>query len=240
MSGRLIGVGVGPGDPEHLTLKALRALREADRVFVPAGDGGGPGRAESIVAAHVASERIERLSFAMTDGATRSERWDRAGEAIAEVIRRGLTTAFCTVGDPSLYSTFTYVAQTVRELVPGVAVELVPGITAMQDLAARAGVVLAEGTERLSLFSLTAGADGLRDELAAGDTVVCYKGGSQLDALLDAVADAGRLGDAVYGEQLGLPDQRIAPAGAVRGSRGPYFSTVIVPARRDGTRGGRL
>ena len=240
MSGRLIGVGVGPGDPEHLTLKALRALHEADRVFVPAGDGEAPGRAEVIVAPHVPAERIERLAFAMTDGAARSDKWDRAGEAIALVVRGGLTAAFSTIGDPSLYSTFTYIAQTVRALVPDVIVEAVPGITAMQDLAARSGMVLAEGTERVSLLALTAGVDGLREELARGDTVVCYKGGRRLDSVLDAVADAGRLEGAVYGEQLGLADERIRPAADLRGERGPYFSTVIVPARRDGTRGGRI
>ena len=84
------------------------------------------------------------LDFAMSDAASRDEHWDRAGAAIAEVARTG-TAAFATIGDPNLYSTFTYIAHTVRALVPDVIIETVPGITAMQDLAARSGTVLAEG-----------------------------------------------------------------------------------------------
>ena len=171
--GTLIGVGVGPGDPEHLTLKALRTLREADRVFVPETNArrGVAGRAEVIVAEHVPAERIERVRFAMGDDGARARSWNAAGEAIAAVVRAGGTAVFATIGDPNLYSTFTYVAHTVRGLVAGVEVRTVPGITAMQDLAARSGTVLAEGAEPLTLFPYTAGDGRLRGLLDRGDTV---------------------------------------------------------------------
>src|SRR3954447_8983472 len=192
---RLIGVGVGPGDPEHLTLKALRALREADRVFVPDG-----GRAAEIVAEHA---EVEPLTFAMSDAGAREAHWERAGARIAET--EG-TVAFATIGDPNLYSTFTYIARAVLARRPDTVIETIPGITAMQDLAARSGTVLAEGDERLALVPYTAGDESLRDALASFDTVIVYKGGRHLPAVLRAVDDAGRR--AVYGEELGRPGER--------------------------------
>lgn len=240
-AGRLVGVGVGPGDPEHLTLKALAELERADRVFVPETDTtrGGAGRAERIVAPHVPAERIERLLFAMRDDDARAGNWDRAGAAIAEVVRTGGTAAFATIGDPNLYSTFTYVAETVRALVTGVAIDTVPGITALQDLAARSGTVLAEGDERLALVPWPAGEGHLRDALDGFDTVVVYKGGRHLPRVLETIRASGRLESSVFGEQLGLDDEDVKPA-ADREGAAPYMSTVIVPRRAPHGRGGRL
>lgn len=241
-SGRLIGVGVGPGDPGHLTMNALRALQEADRVFVPETESssGGRGRAEAVVALHVPEDRIERLQFSMRTGSARPAQWDEAGRRIAAVTARGGTAAFATLGDPNVYSTFTYVAATVRTLAPDVEVSTVPGITAMQDLAARSGTVLAEGSESVTLVAYTAGTgDLLRDVLRQDGTVVVYKGGPHLPEVLDAIREAGRLGATVYGEDLGLDGEQISAATA-RDGNAPYMSTMIVPARRTGKRGAKL
>lgn len=244
----LIGVGVGPGDPELVTVKAVRVLREADLVLVPVSSTGQQGRAEATVLAHIPAGRVRRVVFALDAGADRPGRqarqarepaWDGAADTVAAAFRSGaVVVAFATIGDPNVYSTFTYLAATVRERMPGVAVATVPGITAMQDLAARSGTVLCEGRETLALLPLTAGLARFKEALAAFDTVVGYKSGRHLPEVLAAVRDAGRLGEAVHGAALGLPGEDIRPAAEVTGPA-PYLSTLLVPARRT-QRGGKL
>ena len=266
---RLIGVGVGPGDPELVTVKAVRVLREADVVLVPvlAGPGPGaaePGRAETIIRAYVGADRVKRLEFALNDtgGVTprRAAAWRAAAAAVAEEFAAGAATiAFGTLGDPNLYSTFSYLAQTVRDLVPEVTVETVAGITAMQDLASRAGISLAEGTEPVTLIPLNGGVSALDQALAAGGTVVGYKVGaaaSPAPAILrDRLHAAGRLEDAVIGARLGLEGELIAPAAEVLRPADalappsvptkdipdiPYLSTLIAPGLRPPTTGAAL
>lgn len=240
---RLVGVGVGPGDPELVTVKGVRVLSEADLVVVPVMDPLEQGRAEATVRAHVTHDRLRRLVFALDDrGGPTAERlsaWEAAADAVAEQLReRGGTVAFATIGDPNVYSTFTYLADAVRERVPDVEVETVPGITAMQDLAARSGTVLCEGTESLALLPLTAGVAAFEEALTHFDSVVAYKGGRHMPAVLDVLRRSGRLDGAVYGAALGLPDQQVGAAADAPASA-PYLSTVLVPARRT-TRGGKL
>jgi precorrin-4/cobalt-precorrin-4 C11-methyltransferase len=248
MTQRLIGVGVGPGDPELVTVKAVRVLREADVVLVPvlAGPDPEPGRAETVIREYVAADRIRRLEFALNDtgGVTprRAAAWQTAAAAVAEEFTRGAgTVAFGTLGDPNLYSTFSYLAQTVRDLVPGVTVETLAGITAMQDLASRAGISLAEGTEPIVLVPLNGGVDALDQALASGGAVVGYKVGAAASPgpaiLRDRLHQAGRLDGAVIGARLGLAGELISPAAdflpsTQPGPDIPYLSTLIVPARR--------
>jgi precorrin-2/cobalt-factor-2 C20-methyltransferase len=108
----------------------------------------------------------------------------------------------------------------------------------MQDLAARSGTVLCEGTESLALLPLTAGIEAFTRAVEEFDTVVAYKGGRHMPQVLDVVRAQGRLDDAVFGASLGLAGEDIRPARDVTGEA-PYLSTLIVPARR-GARGGRL
>lgn len=251
MSGRsrLVGVGVGPGDPELVTVKGVNALRAADVVVVPVmaapdgQDGGEPGRAEATVLHYVPRERIVRVVFALnerTDRARREAAWDTAGERVAGLLRENGHVVFATIGDPNVYSTFTYLAQTVAESVPGTVVETVPGITAMQDLAARSGAVLTEGTEPLTLVPVTAGSTVLKDALAGPGTVVAYKFGRRAGEVAEALRESGRLEDAVWGAALGLPDEFVRPAAELDGAPLPYLSTLIAPPRRDGGRGHKL
>jgi len=233
---------MGPGDPELVTVKAIRVLSEADLVLVPVMATGEQGRAEATVRAHIGHGRVRRVVFALDEPVDRRRReaaWDAAADEAAAAFRAGASTvAFATIGDPSVYSTFTYLAATVKERVAGLTVATVPGITAMQDLAARSATVLCEGTETLALLPLTAGVARFAGALATFDTVVGYKSGRHLPEVLAAVRAAGRLDGAVHGASLGLPGEDIRPAAEVTGPA-PYLSTLLVQARRT-RRGGKL
>lgn len=272
----LIGVGVGPGDPDLVTVAAVRALRDADVVLVPltgadrssgsgsgSGSGlepgpesvpgsesasvpGGTGRAEATVLAHLdpaARERVRRVPFSMAggEGPARQRTWQAAADAVLEAVDAGaLTVAFATIGDPNIYSTFTYVARAVRQARPDVVVRTVPGITAMQGLAARAGISLCEGDETLCLVPLTAGPEVYRQALRTGGTVVAYKGGRHLSRALDLLAEHERVDTAVLGTALGCEDESVVPAaqGLPPGAP-PYLTTLIAPAPRPAREGGR-
>ncbi|MEU9290570.1 precorrin-2 C(20)-methyltransferase [Streptomyces sp. NPDC048275] len=243
MSSKLIGVGVGPGDPELVTVKGVNALRAAEVVVVPVMDSGERGRAEATVLHYVPEDKVVRVVFALnerTDRGRREAAWDAAGARVAALLRAHSSVAFATIGDPNVYSTFTYLALTIGELVPGTEIETVPGITAMQDLAARSGAVLTEGTEPLTLVPVTAGAAVLKDALNGPGTVVAYKFGRQAQEVAEVLRETGRIDGAVWGSALGLEGESIRPAADLDGGPLPYLSTLIAPARRDGGRGGKL
>ncbi|RCW39796.1 precorrin-2 C20-methyltransferase /cobalt-factor II C20-methyltransferase [Halopolyspora algeriensis] len=247
---RLVGLGVGPGDPEMLTLAGLREIREASTVFVPVLAAEEQGRAEAVVRAHLepGDSRVQRLVFALSDPVAGSQErrrrhWDSAAEAVAGRLRaESGTVVFATLGDPALYSTFTYLAEGVRELLPQVEVVTVPGITAMQATASASGVALTEGTEPLTVVPVTRDVAALREALRSAGTVVAYKGGRRLGELRAAISDSGALERTVYAEHLGTPDARVLPLSELDMSdvdgevvdAAPYLSTLVVLPPRGG------
>lgn len=243
---QLIGIGVGPGDPDLVTVAAVKALRSADLVLVPATEASadGPGRAELIVRGAVGDDaRLKRIPFSMGErrgvGPQRRESWEISADAAVEAFEGGAQiVAFATVGDPSVYSTFSYLAAGVREKLPDLEVSVIPGITAMQALAAASTTPLVEGREVLCLFPNTAGPERLSQVLDAADTVVVYKGGRKLPQVLGELRRRGRR--AVIGADISLPNEAITdmPEDGFDDAAAHYFSTVLSAPRRTSTGGG--
>lgn len=232
----LTGVGVGPGEADLLTQRACTVLRTADRVFAPTTALDAIGRAETVVREAVPSAVIERLVFVMqVDSPARDAALDAAAHRVIEHLDRGEHVAFVTLGDPNIYSTFSSIAERVAAARPHVPIRTVVGIMAFQELAARSGTVVVDGTERLALVTLLDDAQHLDEALAQPDqAVVIYKGGRHLPAVAAKLRALGRLDGAVVGELLGLPGERLSAVADVADRPASYLATVVVPPKRPG------
>ncbi|MEM1333181.1 MAG: precorrin-2 C(20)-methyltransferase [Actinomycetota bacterium] len=237
--GRLVGVGVGPGSADLLTVRALHALRRATVVLAPCTDLNAIGRAETIVREAAPDVVVERLVFAMTsDLDARQSALDAAADRAVELLDAGEEVAFVTLGDANMYSTFSSVIDGVRTRRPDTPVVTVPGVMAFQELAAQSGVVLADDQQTFVVLpaneDAVSASDGPVAELLADPncTLVLYKGGRRLTAIGERLDEAGRMDGATFGELLGMPGERIAPVAAVVDRPASYLSAIIVPAAR--------
>ncbi len=235
----LVGVGVGPGDPGLVTRRAVEVLRDADRVMAPTTSAMAVGRAEAIVREVAPDVAVERVAFVMeVETAARSAALAAAADAVVGHLDVGERVAFVTLGDPNVYSTFSALAAAVRDRRPAVPVEVVPGIMAFQDLAARSGTTVVDGSEHLVLVPAhAAAASSPTLAAAAADpaaAVVVYKGGARIGEVAATLAAHDRLAGAVVGELLGLPGGRVALLAEVADRPASYLATLIVPPVRPG------
>lgn len=191
--GRLYGVGVGPGDPELLTVKAQRVLQSVPVIWVPQAGVSRESYAYSIVKHLIDEGRqdVVRAMFPTNDEDAAGEVWRNAARDLAVHLEAGQDVAFITEGDPMLYSTFAYVLETIQEEYPHLPVEVVPGVSSVMAAAASAAAPLVHHGQRLAILPAVYGIDDLREAIALYDTIVLMKVNR---TLLDALANLERLG----------------------------------------------
>ena len=192
-AGRLYGVGVGPGDPELLTVKAQRILQSVPVIWVPQAGVSPESYAYGIVKDIIDESRQEvvRATFPTNDEEAAGEVWQHAARQLAARLESGRDVAFITEGDPMLYSTFAYVLETVLDEFPHLAVEVVPGVSSVMAAASAAAAPLVTHGQRLAILPAVYGIDDLREAIALYDTIVLMKVNR---TLLDALANLERLG----------------------------------------------
>jgi precorrin-2/cobalt-factor-2 C20-methyltransferase len=233
--GRLIGVGVGPGDPELLTLKAARVLAEADVVahFAKAGNA---SNARAIVARHLKAETEELpLYYPVTteiprgDPAYRSAInafYEGSAALVARHLDAGRTVAVISEGDPLFYGSYMHLH--VR-LAQRYTTEIVPGVTAMSGSWAEAGVPIAQGDDVFVVLSATLPEPELERRLADTNVVVVMKIGRNLEKVRRALQRTGKLGRAIYVERATTERSVSIPLASKSDDAAPYFSVVLVP-----------
>lgn len=208
--GKFYGVGIGPGDPEYLTLKAVNVFHSVDVVFTVTGPNSDFSISEAVVRS-VGGVKAEfrKLVFSMSrDARTRQEQIEKNTAIIEGVLSRGLDCAFATLGDAMTYSTFGYILSLLLSRNPGLHAEVVPGVTSFCTLAARSRQILVENGERLRVIPAFKPemADSL--EFPPGTTTVLMKTYRSRARLMERIRREKDI-RVIYGERLGMPDEFI-------------------------------
>jgi precorrin-2/cobalt-factor-2 C20-methyltransferase len=234
LSAELYGIGVGPGDPGLLTLEAARVLALVDIVFAPTPREGDSSLAWEIArGAGAVDAELRLLSFPMSRNASElSSSWSEAARQVALELDRGRRAAFVTLGDSSVYSTWSYLRRELTAIRPGTRIEAIPGITALGAAAAKLGIPLVEGDERFALLPLPPELEELDSFLTLVDTLGIYKIGSRLEELSSYLRERGLEDRSHLAVGVGLERERLgAFAEAARGADG-YLSLAIVRTGR--------
>ncbi len=229
--GRLFGVGVGPGDPELLTLKALRVVQAAPVIFVPQSETQTDSYALGIIRELLDFEKQEivRLVFPTGDPGKAASVWRDAAHTAVKRLQTGQDVAFITEGDPMLFSTFSYVLEAATAGNPGIAVEIIPGVSSITAGAATGRIPLAAPGQRLAVLPAVYGVDDLSEAAANYDTIVLMKVNRALMKSLAHLESIGLAGNAIYVRRASTPTERVVDdLGRLSEEDMDYFSLLII------------
>ncbi len=227
--GRLYGLGVGPGDPELVTVKALRLLRAVPVVAYPAPEHG-DSFARSIVAAWIEGHQREiAIRFPMRPGPPPAAVYDAAAVALAAELDAGNDAAMLCQGDPLFYGSFINVF---TRLAGRYQIEIVPGVSSLTACAAAAAIPLVSRDDTLAVVPATLEEDQIAVRLAASGSVAIVKLGRHVAKVRRVLDRLGLLDGAVYIEHATLSTQRAAPFACIDSDLAPYFSMVLIVRSR--------
>ncbi|MDN5356963.1 MAG: precorrin-2/cobalt-factor-2 C20-methyltransferase [Candidatus Methanomethylophilaceae archaeon] len=231
MAGKLFGIGVGPGDPELLTIKAKCMLEDVAAIAYPVNRKGEDSTALEIVrgAVDVSGKRIIELLFSMDpDDRVRRKCRSDAVKELAEILEEGSDVAMVTLGDVGVYSTYTYVDEEIKNL--GYETEVVPGIPSFCSGAAKARIPLMIGNEGLAVISLAKNNNSLESAFSGFENIVVMKAWNSMEILLEVMKKYGLKEDnATVISNIGMEGEYIGPIDLER--KYGYFTTVIVKKR---------
>jgi len=231
MTGRLYGLGVGPGDPELLTVKALRLLRAAPVVAYAAPESG-PSFARGIVAQWLdAGKREIPIRFPMRPGPPPAAIYDAAATQLGAVLEESNDIAFLCQGDPLFYGSFIGIYLRLGSKYP---VSVVPGVSSLTACAAAAGLPLAKRDAALSVIPATLSEDDLIRKLAESETAAVIKIGRHFAKLRRVLEQLALLDRAIYIERATLPNQRVAPLAEIDPASVPYFAMALISRNGSG------
>ena len=234
--GCLYGIGVGPGDPELITLKALKALQSVPVICVPQAANRPDSYALSIVKEYVSPEQeILRAPFPTDDADGAAQVWWEASELVVEKLKKGQDVAFLTEGDPMLFSTFSYVLSGVQELCPQARVEIIPGVSSVMAAAASSGVPLVTHGQKLAILPAAYGLDDLSEATSNFDTVVLMKVSPIIVKALADLEGLGLTGSSTYVRRVSTDREKVInDVTKIKDEDMDYFSLLIVKSKTEG------
>ncbi len=231
--GKLSGIGVGPGDPELVTIKAVRVINEADVVFTASSAKRDYSLALEIARPHLAKTAVIRsLAFTMTRDRKSTElAWESNALEIASVLKDGKNAVFLTLGDPTTYSTFGYILNSLKKVLPQAKVETIPGITSFHAAAARLNRTLVAGEESLLITSGAYGGEQLKNLGCNVENVVVMKAYKNIQKNNEALKAAGLYENSVAISQCGREGEEIINDIEDLENREPDYWTLILAGK---------